>query len=129
MVVEDDAAARTAVSEALRAYNYTVFSAANGMEALKVVEERQGKIDLVLSDLVMPGMSGVTLYKKLTQDYPEIQVMVMTGYPLKDDTRELLEEGGITWLAKPIHMRSLVRAIQKVLNSESAKVSSEVITR
>ena len=129
MVVEDDAAARTAVSEALRAYNYNVFSAANGMEALKVVEERRGKIDLVLSDLVMPGMSGVTLYKKLTQDYPEIQVMVMTGYPLKDDTRELLENGGITWLAKPIHMRSLVRAIQKVLNTENAKVSSEAITR
>lgn len=129
LVVEDDAAARTAVSEALRAYNYDVFSAANGMEALKVVEARQGKIDLVLSDLIMPGMSGVTLYKRLAQDYPEINVMVMTGYPLKEDTRELLEEGGITWLAKPIHMRSLVRAIQKVLNTENAKVSSEVITR
>jgi two-component system cell cycle sensor histidine kinase/response regulator CckA len=127
LVVEDDMGARTAVSEALRAYNYDVLSAANGMEAVKVVGENQGKIDLVISDLVMPGMSGVTLYKQLAEEYPEISILFMTGYPLKNDTRELLESGGVTWLAKPIHMRALVRAIQKVLKNEKPQVPAEVI--
>jgi CheY-like chemotaxis protein len=127
LVVEDDAAARTAVSEALRAYNYEVLSASNGIEALKLVETKEGEIDLVLSDLIMPGMSGVALYKRLIKDYPDISVMVMTGYPLKEDTRELLEEGGVTWLAKPIHMRSLVRAIHKVLNTEKSKLPADMM--
>ena len=127
LVVEDDMGARTAVSEALRAYNYDVLSAANGMEAVKVVGENQGKIDLVISDLVMPGMSGVALYKQLAEEYPEISILFMTGYPLKNDTRELLESGGVTWLAKPIHMRALVRAIQKVLKTEKPQVPAEVI--
>jgi len=129
LVVEDDVGARTAVSEALRSYNYDVISAANGMEALKVVGENKGEIDLVISDLIMPGMSGVTLYKQLAKDYPEISMMVMTGYPLKEDTRELLERGGVTWLAKPIHMRSLVRAIQKVLKTENRQVPAEIVAR
>jgi len=126
LVVEDDRTARTAISEALRAYKYEVLSASNGMQALKLIEEKQGKIDLVLSDLIMPGMSGVALYKSLTADYPDIEVMVMTGYPLKGDTRELLEQGGVTWLAKPMHMRSLVRAIQKALTSAPMKEPAEV---
>ena len=126
LVVEDDRTARTAVSEALRAYKYEVLSASNGTEALKLIEKKEGKIDLVLSDLIMPGMSGVALYKRLVADYPEIEVMVMTGYPLKEDTRELLEQGGITWLAKPMHMRSLVRAIQKVLNSTPISEPAEI---
>jgi CheY-like chemotaxis protein len=129
LVVEDDAGARTAVSEALRSYNYDVLSAANGKEALRVIGENQGKVDLVISDLVMPGISGVALYKRLTKDYPEISMLFMTGYPLKGDTRELLEHGGVTWLAKPIHMRSLVRAIQKVLQAEKAQVPAEAVTR
>jgi two-component system cell cycle sensor histidine kinase/response regulator CckA len=127
LVVEDDAGARTAVSEALRSYNYNVLSAANGTEALRVVAENQGKIDLVISDLVMPGISGVALYKRLAKEYPKISILFMTGYPLKGDTRELLEHGGVTWLAKPIHMRSLVRAIQKVLKAEEQKVHAEVV--
>jgi len=126
LVVEDDRTARTAVSEALRAYNYEVLSASNGAEALKLIEKEKGKFDLVLSDLIMPGMSGVELYKRLNEDYPDIEVMVMTGYPLKEDTRELLEHGGVTWLAKPMHMRSLVRAIQKVLTPTSINESAEV---
>ncbi len=129
LVVEDDAGARTAVSEALRAYRYDVLSAANGMEALKVVAENQGKIALVISDLIMPGMSGVALYKRLAKDYPNISMLVMTGYPLKEETRDLLEHGGVTWLAKPIHMRALVRAIQKVLKTEESQVPVEVVTR
>jgi signal transduction histidine kinase len=119
LVVEDDFNTRTAVSEALQSYNFSVLSAVDGQEALNIIEKHDGKIDLVLSDLVMPGMSGISLYRELKQNHPDIDMMMMTGYPMSDNTREMLEEGGVTWLAKPIHSRSLVRAVRKVLQRES----------
>ncbi|MCH7587093.1 MAG: response regulator [Chloroflexi bacterium] len=118
LVVEDDYNSRTAVSEALRAHKFSVLSAGNGQEALKLIEEHKGEIDLVLSDLIMPGMGGVSLFQQLRSSYPDIGMMVMTGYPMSEETRGILEEGGVTWLAKPIHSRSLIRAVRKVLQSE-----------
>ena len=123
LVVEDDFNTRTAVSEALQSHNFSVLCAGDGQEALDIIRKHNGKIDLVLSDLVMPRMSGLTLYKELKQKHPDIGMMVMTGYPMSDNTREMLEEGGVTWLAKPIHSRSLVRAVRKVLQQESLVVA------
>lgn len=119
LVVEDDYNTRTAVTEALKSHNFSVLCAGDGQEALDIISKHNGKIDLVLSDLVMPNMSGIMLFRELRQKHPEIGMMVMTGYPMSDNTRETLEEGGVTWLAKPIHSRSLIRAIQKVLHQES----------
>jgi CheY-like chemotaxis protein len=119
LVVEDDFNTRTAVSEALQSHDFSVLCAGDGQEALEVIQKHDGKIDLVLSDLIMPRMSGIALYRELKQKHPDIGMMVMTGYPMSDTTREMLEEGGVTWLAKPIHSRSLVRAIRKVLKQEN----------
>ena len=124
LVVEDDFNTRTAVSEALQSYNFIVLSAVDGQEALNIIKKHDGKIDLVLSDLVMPGMSGISLYHELKQNHPDIDMMMMTGYPMSDKTREILDEGGVTWLAKPIHSRSLVRAVQKALHHESVPAST-----
>ena len=118
LVVEDDYNSRIAVSEALRAHKFSVLSAGNGQEALNLIEEHKGEINLVLSDLIMPGMGGVTLYQHLRDSYPDIGMMVMTGYPMSEETRGILEDGGVPWLAKPIHSRSLIRAVRKILQSE-----------
>lgn len=126
LVVEDDFNTRTAVSEALRANNFSVLMAVDGEEALGLLEKHRQDVELVLSDLIMPGMGGVTLYHQLKRDYPEIGMMVMTGYPIADETKEILEQGGVTWLAKPIHSRALVRAVHKVLRSEKKEVEVEV---
>jgi signal transduction histidine kinase len=124
LVVEDDFNTRTAVSEALQSHNFSVLCAGDGQEALEIIQKHNGKIDLVLSDLIMPRMSGLTLFRELKQNHPDIGMMVMTGYPMSDNTREMLEEGGVTWLAKPIHSRSLVRAVRKVLQQESVLAAS-----
>jgi CheY-like chemotaxis protein len=119
LVVEDDFNTRSAVSEALQSHEYSVLCAAGGEEALEVIRKNLGGIDLVLSDLVMPGMSGISLYRELKEHHPDIRMMVMTGYPMTESTRNMLEEGGVIWLAKPIHSRSLVRTVQKVLQKET----------
>jgi signal transduction histidine kinase len=124
LVVEDDFNTRTAVTEALQSHNFSVLCAGDGQEALDIIGKHNGKIDLVLSDLVMPNMSGIMLFRELKQKHPDIGMMVMTGYPMSDNTRETLEEGGVTWLAKPIHSRSLIRAIRKALYQESVMAAS-----
>ncbi|NIM93037.1 MAG: response regulator [Anaerolineales bacterium] len=123
LVVEDDHTARTAMSEALRTHNYQVHSAADGQEALDFINSYDGEIDLVLSDLVMPGLGGVGLYKRLAEEHPNIKMMVMTGYPIKKEIRNLLEEGGVKWFAKPIHSRTLVREIRKVLKADQLRAA------
>jgi two-component system cell cycle sensor histidine kinase/response regulator CckA len=124
LVVEDDFNTRTAVTEALQSHNFSVLCAGDGQEALDIIGKHKGEIDLVLSDLVMPNMSGIMLFRELKQKHPDIGMMVMTGYPMSDNTRETLEEGGVTWLAKPIHSRSLIRAIRKALYQESVMAAS-----
>ena len=124
LVVDDDYNTRTAVSETLRSNNFSVLSAGDGEEALATIQKYNGKIDLVLSDLIMPGMSGEMLYRELKQNHPEISMMVMTGYPMSDETRDMFEEGSVIWLAKPIHSRSLVRSVRKALQHNVVSVTS-----
>jgi len=124
LVVEDDYNTRTAVSETLRSHNFSVLSAGDGEEALNTIQKYNGKIDLVLSDLIMPGMSGEMLFHELKQNHPEISMMVMTGYPMSDETRDMFEEGGVIWLAKPIHSRSLIQSVRKVLQHDVVSVTS-----
>jgi YesN/AraC family two-component response regulator len=78
--------------------------------------ERQGDIDLVLSDLVMPEMGGVALYGILKEKYPDVKMVVMTGYPLAEKGKDLLEQGIVAWLQKPLDADNLSRTLQKVLN-------------
>ena len=115
LVVEDDAAIRGNLRDCLRHLGYTVLEAATGEAALLVCENHQGHVDLVMTDLVMPGMSGRETAAQLAQRYPAIRVMYTSGYT--DDgaaRRELLEEGTI-FLEKPYTVADLARAVQRAL--------------
>lgn len=129
LIVEDDEITRTAVSETLRSHHYNVMTAPNGQQAMKMIESHKKEINLVLSDIVMPGMSGEMLYRQMQMDCPEVEVMIMTGYPMEQETRELFEKNGVTWLVKPIHSRALVRAIQKALSAHRVKAAAEIHAR
>ena len=95
--------------------NYVALYAKDGQQALEIFEEEKG-IDLVLSDLVMPEMGGVALYGILKEKYPDVKMVVMTGYPLAEKGKDLLEQGIIAWLQKPLDSDTLARTLQKVLN-------------
>lgn len=116
LVVEDDEAAQKAVRDTLKTLNYRVLTANNGAEALEIVERE--KVNLVLSDLVMPEMGGVELFKILKKKFPEIKMIVMTGYPLKGGTKELIGRSQLDWLQKPLDMETLTSLVGKMLNKE-----------
>ncbi len=121
LVVEDDATTRQALAEALKTLNYRLLIAANGREALAALEAEAGRIDLVLSDLVMPEMGGKALYETVRDIYPEIRMVIMTGYPRIRGTRELLEYGRVTWLQKPIGVKELAEAVRDALGKEKTR--------
>ena len=116
LLVEDGQATRQAIQEALEAGGYQVMVAADGHEALSLLAQTNHAVDLVLSDLIMPGMGGKALYRELQHKYPQLPMIIMTGYPLKDEGRELLEGGIVSWIAKPVSMADLITRIQNTLD-------------
>jgi nitrogen-specific signal transduction histidine kinase/ActR/RegA family two-component response regulator len=115
LVVEDDEATRMAICEILELMGYAVIDVGDGLQALDVLAKKNGEIDLILSDLVMPNMGGRDLFDHVTEHHPDIKVILMTGYPLGGHTRELLDRSRVTWLQKPLSSEAVARAVREML--------------
>jgi CheY-like chemotaxis protein len=115
LVVEDDENTLEAVCDILRTLNYHALPASNGAQALEIFEWRHKEISLVISDMVMPTMSGSTLYIKLRELKPDIKMVIITGYPFEEQDRELLSQGVVAWVQKPFVMEQIATAIQGAL--------------
>lgn len=115
LVVEDDEATRTALCEILESLGYQVSSACDGNEALKIIEGQNGSLDLVVSDLVMPNMGGRELYDHVSNSYPGLKMVMITGYPLGSHTRELLDRDRVSWLQKPLTSEIVSKTIHELL--------------
>jgi two-component system, cell cycle sensor histidine kinase and response regulator CckA len=117
LLVEDEAALRELILEMLRQEGYSVLEAASANEAIEVAQRAPGKIDLLLTDVVMPGMNGSELADQLVSFYPGIRILLMSGYtefgvPL----RNILQQER-PLLQKPFTQQSLVRKVREVLES------------
>ncbi len=119
LVVEDDEATRNAVTEILESLKYRVISAEAGKQALEIYDQDPDGIDLILSDLVMPDMGGRALYEVLSQKHEGVKVVLMTGYPLGVETRELLDRRKVAWLQKPFSSQSVAQKVRAILSQEA----------
>jgi two-component system, cell cycle sensor histidine kinase and response regulator CckA len=115
LVVEDDENTLEAVCEILKILNYHALPASNGAEALEIFEWRHEEIALVISDMVMPTMSGSKLYTKLREVKPDIKMVIITGYPFEEQDRALLSQGIVGWVQKPFVMEQIATVIQEAL--------------
>jgi CheY-like chemotaxis protein len=113
LVVDDEPGLLTAVREILEDAGYRVLSAPNGPEALRIVTHSPDPIDLVVTDLLMPGMGGLDLARRLLSERPTIQVLFLSGYADK----ETIAAAGLTApiLQKPISANALLAKVQEVL--------------
>ena len=115
LVVDDEPEILAVIRHSLEAIGYTVFTAPSAEEAVRLVEEGEGKIDLVLTDVVMPGMTGHGLAARVQAAEPRIQVLFMSGY-----TDSMLEEHGVSrthanFISKPLSPSELAIKIRKML--------------
>ena len=115
LLVEDAAAVRAVTHQALARQGYTVLDAPNGAEALRIAASHPGPIHLLLTDVVMPGLSGRQLSDQLALLRPDTKVLYTSGYTDDAVVRHGVLESGIAYLQKPFTVDSLARKVREVL--------------
>ncbi|UXN04565.1 response regulator [Bartonella sp. HY406] len=118
LLVEDEDAVRKGGVKALQSRGYTVYEAATGVEALEVIEECNGKIDIVVSDVVMPEMDGPSLLRVLQKKYPYIKFIFVSGYAEDAFAKNLPDDANFTFLPKPFSLKQLATAVKEVLQED-----------
>jgi len=118
LLVEDEEGLRGLNARGLASRGYKVLEAGNGLEAIEVLEREQGKIDLVVSDVVMPEMDGPTLLKELRQRNPDLKIIFVSGYAEEAFAKSLPEGGQFAFLAKPFTLKQLVASVKETMSGE-----------
>ena len=117
LLVEDNEMVRELAADALREAGYHLLVAENGADALKVVAEYPQPIDLLVTDVVMPEMSGVALAERMTADRPGLRIIFMSGYTDETIAHHGVETGSSVFLAKPFMTDTLLIRVREVLDA------------
>jgi two-component system cell cycle sensor histidine kinase/response regulator CckA len=117
LLVEDEDSVRAMVSKVLQSKGYSVLEASQGLEALQVSEHHEGPIHLMVTDVVMPQMSGRELAEKLAFFRPDMGVLYMSGYPDKAIVHHGVLEAGAAFLQKPFTLNALEWKVREVLDA------------
>jgi len=118
LIVEDDPDVRAYLVEALRDLNYRTLSAPDAPAALRIIEHKDARIDLLLSDVVLPGMNGRELMAQARQCRPDLKVLFMTGYSRNAIVHQGRLDPGIEMIQKPMSQRDLAGRIRDMLDAE-----------
>ena len=116
LIVEDEIQVRDVAAETLQSIGYTIFEASNGHEAMEVLNKNQFNFDLVITDVVMPGMGGKELAENIQKIKPELKILFTSGYTeqkIENDGGRLLN--GINFLHKPYSIYDLSEKVRKVI--------------
>jgi len=118
LLVEDEPSVRGLAVQTLRGRGYTVLEAMHGEEALRVANGHESEIALLLTDVVMPQMSGRELAERLQKQHPEMKVLYASGYTENTIVHHGVLEPGIAFLSKPFTPTQLTRKVREVLDSD-----------
>jgi signal transduction histidine kinase/ActR/RegA family two-component response regulator len=115
LLVEDERPVRSTVRRLLERHGYRVLEAANGQDALTLIAARNGEINLVLSDMVMPGMGGMELASRVRSVAPKLRVLLMTGYTEEAITRAGDKPHDEQIIEKPFTMNAMLEKVRRAL--------------
>lgn len=118
LLVEDEDAVRLFSARALRSKGYKVFEAMNGEEALEFINRNEKKIDLIISDVIMPHMDGPTFINQVKQLHPTPKVLFISGYAEDTFHNRLLEDQETQLLAKPFSLEDLAFCVKEILSEK-----------
>jgi CheY-like chemotaxis protein len=116
LVVDDDPAVLQVALKVLRRGGYNALQASGGLEALRMMEEAGGKVDLLLTDVVMPGMNGRVLSETLSARYPRLRVLFMSGYTEDDVILKGVRVAEVNFISKPFTIDGLRAKVREVLD-------------
>jgi len=115
LVVDDEKVQIETLRRALRSKGYQVFEALNAIEALDQLESMTYRIDMVLTDYIMPGKDGIELLKKIREKYGELPVIIMTAYGEKEMLIDALRNRCDGFIEKPFNVDQLIGEIERVM--------------
>ncbi len=124
LFVEDEESVRELVGEYLRARGYNVLESPDGVKALAVAEEFAEPIQLLITDVVMPKLSGRELATRLAASRPDLKVLYISGYTDDSVFRHGVLEGGMSFLQKPFNLKAMAQKVREVLDGVPAAVSA-----
>jgi len=127
LLVEDEEPLRRAAAEFLRLRGYTVLEARDGEDALSISKSHSSRIDLAVSDVVMPNMSGGELARELEALRPEMRVLFVSGYAGQTVTNHKVADGENNFLQKPFTLKQLAGKVRTVLDHSHAAVPGVAI--
>jgi CheY-like chemotaxis protein len=117
LLVEDDSGVRNVARRVLSEFGYRVLEAVDGIDALRVWHEQNGNVDLVITDVVMPGMGGQELVKRLAELRPDTKVLYVSGYTDSSALRAGFTDTGPPLLRKPFTATSLADKVREILDA------------
>ncbi len=121
LIVDDNASIRQLIVETLKPLGYTCLQAESGKDALNVLRKYSGKVHLLLTDVVMPGMSGRELAETIRKERPDMKVIFMSGYTENIIAHHGVLEEGINYISKPVTPVTLTQKIRSVLDDNPVK--------
>jgi len=117
VVIDDEEACRELLGRILSRAGYDVVQAAGGFRALSIMD--QSKIDLVISDILMPGLNGYALVARIRAKWPSMPVILTTGYISQDAAKNMMN-GSVDFIPKPIDPEKLLEIIHRRLSTEKS---------
>jgi CheY-like chemotaxis protein len=120
LLVEDEECVRQLVRETLQMKGYKVIEADSGDAALRIAASHAGRIDLLISDIILPGMTGQQLAKQLVIGHPTTKILYVSGYTEEVIIHQGMLDAGTAFLQKPFRLQELARKVRQVLNTKAA---------
>jgi DNA-binding NtrC family response regulator len=118
MVVEDEELVRNLTVTVLKRRGYAVLEAGNARECLACLESHSGPVELLVTDVVMPGMNGRDLYDEVSNRFHGLKVLFMSGYAKDVVSNQGILEEGVSFLQKPFSVHTLVAKVREVLDRD-----------
>jgi two-component system, cell cycle sensor histidine kinase and response regulator CckA len=117
LLVEDEDGLRSLNARGLRSRGYSVIEASNGIEAMEALDEKDGAVDLVVSDVVMPEMDGPTLLREMRKRNPNLKIIFVSGYAEEAFDKSLPENEQFAFLPKPFALSALVEKVKETMTA------------
>jgi len=122
LIAEDDDSMRGFLTLALEKAGHRVTPCADGLAAYKAAEDLGGQVDLLLADIVMPGMDGIELSQRVSQLHPHIKILFITGFSAVAMDAGLSGNSNTKVLSKPFHLNDLVKQVDEILTKSNTAV-------